>query len=316
MAIKTLMITVALTLFFLVIPQTARAQKDGEAQSVFFGAGDQTTLRFANNDPKEQQCGAFVTHTPAGDGREDTIALRVAHMHVSGMNFFPSVREVGWLYITPSRIVFSVEEGDKSHAFDIPRTVINEKKPFEQIYAHYEGIQINLKEKLPGSNSSKQKFIFFLAVDKHCRRIVARRQMKASPYRHFIQRTVKDFDGAVAEFKQLTASLKQSGRIQKAPASMLPPSGFGQAPDAQIARDGVGLGLGGGADAGVDMDSEPDGAEIYADGKLIGITPARAALSAGEHTIKVTKPGYKDWEQKINVERGSVKRYDAVLEKQ
>ena len=223
MRIKTLTVTASLTLFLLAIPPIVLAQKHGEAQSVFFGAGDRTTLRFANNDPKEQHCGAFVTHTPAGDNREDAIALRVAHMHVSGPYFYPSVRvrEEGWLYITPSRIVFNVAEGDKSHAFDIPRTAIQEKKPFEKVHAPYIGIEINLKEKLPGSNSSEQKFVFFLAGGKHCR------QMKESPYSRFIQRAVKDFDGTVAEFKRVADSLKQSGRILPAPASMIPPSNLG-----------------------------------------------------------------------------------------
>lgn len=221
MRVGTLTATSALALFLLATPHIALAQKHGEAQSVFFGAGDDTTLRFANNDPKEQRCGAFVTHTPAGDHGEDAIALRVAHMHVAGYYFYPSLHEVGWLYITPSRIVFSVEKGDKSHGFDIPRTLIREKKPFEQIYASYEGIQLNLTEKLPGSNSSEQKFVFFHAKGKRCR------QMKASPYRHFIQRAVKDFNGAVAEFKRIADSLKQSGRILQVPDYMIPPGHLG-----------------------------------------------------------------------------------------
>ena len=223
MRVKTLTVTASLALFLLAVPPIVLAQKHGEAQSVFFGAGDRTTLRFANNNPQEQRCGAFVTHTPAGDRREDAIALKVAHMHVGGAYFYRSVsvHEEGWLYITPSRIVFSVEEGDESHAFDIPRTTMEEKKPVDIVYPPYEGIQFNLKEKLPGSNSNEQKFVFFLATRKGCR------QMKAGPYRHFIQRTVKDFDGAVAEFKRVADSLKQSGRIQQAPADAIPPGNLG-----------------------------------------------------------------------------------------
>lgn len=221
MRIKTLTVTASLTLFLLAMPPIVLAQKHGEAQSVSFDAGGRTTLRFAIRDPKKKHCGTFITHTPAGDNREDVIALRVGHMHVAGYYFFASVQEAGWLYLTPSRIVFSVENGDASHSFDIPRTIIREKKPFEEIYDKYEGIQINLKEKLPGSDSNEQKFVFVLARGKGCG------QMNASPYKHFIQRTVKDFDGAVAEFKRVTDSLKQSGRIQEAPASMIPPSNVG-----------------------------------------------------------------------------------------
>jgi hypothetical protein len=221
MRVKSLTVTVPLALFLLSMPQLVLAQKQDEAQSVFFDASDRTTLRFANNAPKEQHCGAFITYTRMNDNREEAIALRVAHLHVAGLYFRLSLHEEGWLYITPSRIVFRVEEGDKSHAFDIPRTVIKEKKPFEEIYAAYEGIQLNLKEKLPGSDSSAQKFIFFVAKGKQCR------QMNASPYRHFIQRAVKDFDGTVAEFKRVADALRQSGRIRQAPAYMMPPHNSG-----------------------------------------------------------------------------------------
>lgn len=224
MRIKTLTSTGPLALFLLATPYIALAQKDGEAQSVFFDAEDRPTLRFTDKSPKTQHCGAFVTYTPMDDNREEAIALRVAHLHVAGLYFRPSLHERGWLYITPSRIVFRVKEGDTSHAFDIPRATIKEKKPFEEIYASYNGIQLNLKEKLPGSNSSEQKFVFYAVRDKHCQR------MEGSPYRHFIQRAVKDFNGAVAEFKRAADSLKQSGRIQRAPASFIPPGNSGGAP--------------------------------------------------------------------------------------
>lgn len=234
MRIRTLLVTVSLALFLLTVPHLALAQKDGEAQSVSFDAGARTTLRFANNSPKEQHCGAFVTHTVMGDNREDAIALRVAHLHVAGLYFSPSLHEVGWLYITPSRIVFSVETGEKSHSFDVPRTVIREKKPFEEIYASYQGIQLNLKEKLPGSDSSEQKFVFFVAAGKRCRR------MTASPYRHFIQRAVKDFDGTVAEFKRVADALRQSGRTQPVPPYLTPPGNSGEtaAPTVDVAAPG------------------------------------------------------------------------------
>jgi hypothetical protein len=218
MKTKTLSLkTVSLALFLFAAPQLALAQKHGEAQSVFFDAGDRVTLRFANNRPKDERCGAFVTYTPTDDNREEAIAIRVTHLHVAGLYFKPRLHEVGWLYLTPSRIVFTVEEGDKTHAFDIPRTLIREKKPYEEIYAAYQGIQLNLKEKLPGSNSDEQKFVFSRAYDRRCS------QMEASPYRHFIQRAVKDFGGAVAEFKRVADSLRQAGKIQPVPAYILPP---------------------------------------------------------------------------------------------
>ena len=47
-----------------------------------------------------------------------------------------------------------------------------------------------------------------------------------------------------------------------------------------------------------------------------GSTPSKILLGVGEHTIKVMRPGYKGWEQKIVVGQGSVKTFKAILEKQ
>ena len=42
------------------------------------------------------------------------------------------------------------------------------------------------------------------------------------PFTKFLKRTINDFDGALAEFRQLTASLKQSGKIRQAQVALLP----------------------------------------------------------------------------------------------
>jgi hypothetical protein len=307
MRIKTLMLTVSLALFFPATAQIARAQKDGEAQVVSFDENNWPTLKFSNKRDKPA-CGLFISYSLT-DSQEESFVIRVAHMHrraLWGKYNFP---EEGWLHITPSRIIFIVEKGDKSHAFDVPRTDL-EDKPGTRFRLDYVGIQINLRERLPASESREQKFVPFIIEDRKCR------VDNQKPYSQFLERTVNDFNGAMAEFKQIAAALKQSGKIQQAPAFVVPPTRFGQAPDDQVARPNVGVGLGVPGNAGVDIVSEPDRAEIYADGNLIGITPARMPLSVGEHTIKVTKPGYQDWERKIKVERGSVKNYNVVLEKQ
>jgi hypothetical protein len=304
MRIKTWMLTVLLLLCFPATAQLAWAQKDGEAQAVSFDENEWPSLKFSNKRD-EPGCGLFISYSMT-DNQEESFVIRVAHMHqraLWGKYKFP---EEGRLYITPSRIIFNVEKGDKSHAFDVPRTDL-EDKPATRFRMYFVGIQINLKERLPASDSREQKFVPFMIRDKKCR------VDNQKPYSKFLERTVNDFNGAMAEFKQLTASLKQSGKIQQAPAFVTPPR---QAPDDWVAQANTGVGLGVPGNAGVDIDSEPGGAEIYADGKLIGSTPARMPLSVGEHTIKVTKPGYKDWERKINVERGSVKNYNAVLDKQ
>lgn len=215
MRIKTLMITIALTLFFPTTARIAQAQKDGEAQSVSFDENDWPTLKFSNKRD-QPECGLFISYALT-DNQEESFVIRVAHMHqraLWGKFKFP---EEGWLHITPSRIIFVVEKGDKSHAFDLPRTAL-EDKPGTRFRMYYVGIQINLREKLPASDSREQKFTPFMIKDRKCQ------VDNQKPYSKLLERTVNDFNGAMAEFKQTAASLKQAGRIQQAPAFVLPPA--------------------------------------------------------------------------------------------
>jgi hypothetical protein len=219
MGTKTLMIA-ALALFSLAMPQAAHAQKDGEAQAVIFGADDRPTLKFSDKGEKRDNCGLFVSYTLM-DNREEALAVKVDHMHrrvqIWGGTSFP---ERGWLYITPSRIIFTVEAGDKSHAFDVPRTDL-EDKPGTRFRIQWAGLQINLKERLPASDSREQKFVFLIPAAKKCR------LSDPSRFNKFLERAVNDFDTAMAEFKQAVAMLKQTGRVQWGPVFVVPPANSG-----------------------------------------------------------------------------------------
>jgi hypothetical protein len=54
--------------------------------------------------------------------------------------------------------------------------------------------------------------------------------------------------------------------------------------------------------------SNPAGAEIQVDGTFIGNTPSTIGVSSGDHTIQITKSGYKTWERKIGNERKDRRR--------
>jgi hypothetical protein len=45
--------------------------------------------------------------------------------------------------------------------------------------------------------------------------------------------------------------------------------------------------------------SNPEGAEIYLNNKLIGTTPSRVSLAAGEYKVVFRKPGYKDYQREF-----------------
>lgn len=64
-----------------------------------------------------------------------------------------------------------------------------------------------------------------------------------------------------------------------------------------------------------EITSEPSGAEIYVDGVFTSSTPSKLSLSIGEHTVRVSRPGFKDWERKIIVDASSAKTINAILEK-
>jgi PEGA domain len=58
--------------------------------------------------------------------------------------------------------------------------------------------------------------------------------------------------------------------------------------------------------AEITIASTPGGADIQLDGNFVGDTPSTISVPAGDHTILVTKDGYKSWERKIKVSGGKV----------
>jgi len=223
------MITVSCALLILATPHTTRAQKNGDPQAVIFDAQDRPTLRFSDKDEKLPRCGFFLSYTLM-ENQEEALAVKVDHVHrrvqIWGGTSFP---ERGWLYITPSRVVFTVDEGDKSHSFDVPRTDLKDK-PGTRFRNDFAGVQINLKERLEASDSREQKFAFLITQEKKCD------LYDPSRFNKFVERAVNDFTGAMAEFKQIAASLKEAGQIRKERAFALPTAAASQP---AVPADGV-----------------------------------------------------------------------------
>lgn len=220
MRIKIFMTVLALLLVFAATAQVALAQKNGEAQLVSFDENNRITIKFSNQDDKPE-CGLFISYLLT-EKQEESFAIRVAHLHQRALFGKFKFEEDGWLLITPSRIVFVVEQGDPTHAFDVPRTALKEKGA-TRFKMYFVGVQINLQERLPASDSREQKFVPFMIKDRKC--TVANQK----PYSKLLERTVNDFAGAMTEFKQLAESLKQAGKIQLAPKFIVPPMRLGSA---------------------------------------------------------------------------------------
>ena len=65
----------------------------------------------------------------------------------------------------------------------------------------------------------------------------------------------------------------------------------------------------------ISITSVPLGADLEVDGKFVGNTPSSMNLASGDHTIKVTKKGYKTWERNLTASGGSV-NLNAELEEE
>lgn len=69
------------------------------------------------------------------------------------------------------------------------------------------------------------------------------------------------------------------------------------------------------APAKVAVHSNPEGAEIYLGGQLIGSTPSTVELPAGNHELSIRRSGYQDWTRTMRVLSGSEISLNAILEK-
>jgi hypothetical protein len=55
----------------------------------------------------------------------------------------------------------------------------------------------------------------------------------------------------------------------------------------------------------VSISSLPASADVEVDGKFVGNTPSSVPMSAGEHTVRINKKGFKPWERKLTVSGGT-----------
>jgi serine protease Do len=63
----------------------------------------------------------------------------------------------------------------------------------------------------------------------------------------------------------------------------------------------------------VTISSDPDGAEIYIDGKFFGDAPATLKLSVGSHEVTLKFPGRTDWQRTLEILKSSKTTLNATL---
>jgi len=76
------------------------------------------------------------------------------------------------------------------------------------------------------------------------------------------------------------------------------------APEAAQVPDGIGT---------LVVSSDPDGADVYVDGKFVGNTPATLKLSSGPHTVQVKSLDHVDWQRSIEILKDSQLNLKAQL---
>jgi hypothetical protein len=65
----------------------------------------------------------------------------------------------------------------------------------------------------------------------------------------------------------------------------------------------------------VDIKSNPDGAEIYVDGKFVGNAPSKLRIPAGDHLLRASMSGYTDWQKTITITSAGAITVNAVLKR-
>ena len=60
-------------------------------------------------------------------------------------------------------------------------------------------------------------------------------------------------------------------------------------------------------EATAEISSDPLGADIEIDGNFVGSTPSLVGIVAGEHTLRVSKSGYRKWERTLKSSTGNIK---------
>ena len=67
---------------------------------------------------------------------------------------------------------------------------------------------------------------------------------------------------------------------------------------------------------GLTVDSRPQGAAVFIDGKLAGATPLNVpAVPAGEHAVRLEREGYRRWTSSVRIVASGQNRVTASLEK-
>jgi hypothetical protein len=130
-----------------------------------------------------------------------------------------------------------------------------------------------------------------------------RKRKPAQAMQPLTAQELSDLDGQTLEHGSLIGFDKpaEKSKPAAAPAAAAPPENPAKPADAPMGS--------------VSIRSTPYLAEIYVDGNDMGYAPAKIALAPGKHSVRLEKPGYKNWTKDITMTAGSELNLDATLER-
>jgi hypothetical protein len=216
--------------------------------------------------------------------RDGSVALVYFRKHSTNTAFAVDVIDLdnfkqksGVMYFTSERIIFESDDSEK-RSFDVSTRdlKIDDKKPFFVIKHSGKEMKFQVRFSPPLSLYGKHQIPVF----------------------ELIKRFVNDYETVASEVQQEAAKLERptERRLDANPST---------APALQLED----------AKVFVEVNSDPLGAEIYIDGTFAGSTPSKLSLKVGEHVIKVTRPGFKDWERRVIIAPSSSKSVNAILDR-
>jgi hypothetical protein len=273
--LKVVFCFTALMLFMFALRVQLNAQEQGD----LFSVGTRQSMVLENGTPAMKfvsKDGSVAFVYLRKYGSEEAFVINV----IDWDNF---KLKTGWLYFTSSRIVFESDDSEKRN-FDVSRTDAKLKIPKSglkfftiKVSGNEKRFLINFVPRLPAPWGKHQEPVF-----------------------EIIKRFMANYDDTVMSFQQ--AAAKSFPKSDQSPSPNNASTSLTQAKDQEPT-------------VVIEVSSEPLGAEIYIDGVFSGSTPSKLALRIGEHSLKVTRPGFKDWERRIFLDPSSSKMVNAILEK-
>jgi serine/threonine protein kinase len=70
------------------------------------------------------------------------------------------------------------------------------------------------------------------------------------------------------------------------------------------------------AEVVLSVESEPPGAQVFIDSKSKGTSPLKIPLTVGEHEVRISMPGYLEWDAQVNLDKNGEQPLKIKLEPQ